>query len=134
MPYAYLILCRVLLIAALLVSAYLALTPSVSPAIASWNDKVIHASGFLVLALLADFSFPHIGYRAAKFVPLFGYGVTLEILQHFMPPRTFSVADMVADAAGLAAYGLVLPLLSYLPVLRMRWARMDLTARRNGEG
>jgi VanZ family protein len=121
MPDTHLIAWRTLFVAALLVSTYLALIPVVSPAIASWNDKIVHASGFVVLAFLADFSFPRIRYGAAKFLSLLAYGVALEIGQHFLPPRSFSVADMVADAAGLAAYGFALPLLRYVPILSSRW-------------
>jgi len=113
---------RVTFAVILIVATHLALEPVVSPVIASWNDKIIHASGFALLAFLADFSFPASRFRAAKYVPLFAYGVAIECLQYFAPPRTFSFADMLADAAGLAAYALLVPLLKYLPLLRRRWA------------
>jgi VanZ family protein len=113
---------RVTFAATLIFATHLALEPVVSPVITSWNDKVVHASGFIVLAFLADFSFPASRFRAAKYVPLFAYGVAIECLQYFAPPRSFSVADMLADAAGLAAYALLVPLLKFLPLLRRRWA------------
>ena len=88
---------------------------------ASVNDKLGHALAFYILAVMADFSFPRKGFNLCKIIPLFGYGVLIETIQYFIPFRTFSWLDMVADAAGLLFYGFSLPALKYAPLLRRRW-------------
>jgi VanZ family protein len=50
-----------------------------------------------------------------KYLPLFAYGVGMEVLQHFIPNRHFGVDDILADGAGILLYGILL-----LPLLR-RW-------------
>ncbi len=105
---------------ALLLVTWLALTSS-SPAMPGQSDKLGHLLAFLALAFLADFAFPQRGFDAGKFLPLLGYGLGLELLQSTLPHRYGSVADLLVDAAGLALYALLLPLLRRQPLLRSRW-------------
>lgn len=73
-------------------------------------DKVVHALIFLTLAFLADASWPEQAYSPIKYLPLLAYGLAMELLQYYVPTRATSLADLVADGAGLAIYGLlVLP-------------------------
>jgi VanZ family protein len=94
---------------------------STAPPMPGQSDKLGHLLAFLTLAFLADFSFPQRGFDAGKFLPLLGYGLGLELLQSILPHRFGSVADLMADAAGLALYALLLPLLRRQPLLRGRW-------------
>ncbi len=112
---------RLLLGAALIVISYLAITPLTYPVVGEFNDKFNHLAAFYALALLADFSFPQRPFSAAKIVPLMGYGALIEIVQHFLPFRYLSLFDLMADAAGLGAYLLSLPLVRQLPGLKLRW-------------
>ncbi len=105
---------------ALLLVTWLALTSS-SPAMPGQSDKLGHLLAFLALAFLTDFAFPQRGFDAGKFLPLLGYGLGLELLQSTLPHRFGSAADLLADAAGLALYALLLPLLRRQPLLRGRW-------------
>jgi len=112
---------RFLLAACLAVTAYLALTSSEIPVVADVNDKVEHILAFFTLALLADFSWPHSGFGAAKSMSLLGYGLAIEITQYFLPYREFSLLDLSADAAGLFLYWLVVPALKAFFLFRSRW-------------
>ncbi len=64
-------------------------------------DKAEHAGTFLFLMVFA-----WLGYRRhcsplllAQL--LIAYGITIECIQFFIPSRSFSVLDMVADAIGV---------------------------------
>ncbi len=112
---------RLLLIAAFAGIFYLATTALRFPVIENINDKVNHALAFFALALLADFSWPRTGFAAPKILSLLGYGLAIEIVQYFLPYRTFSLFDLGADALGLFLYWMTVPLLRKLPLLNSRW-------------
>jgi VanZ family protein len=112
---------RFLLAVGLAVTSYLALTSREIPVVEDVNDKVEHVLAFCALALLADFSWPHSGFGAAKIISLFGYGLTIEIVQYFLPYRTFSLLDLSVDALGLFLYRLAVPALKIFFLFRSRW-------------
>jgi VanZ family protein len=112
---------RVLLIMATIIIIYLAATPRRISVVANINDKVNHIFAFYMLALLLDFSFPASAFRAAKVLSLIGYAVAVEIVQHFLSYRTFSLFDLGADASALVLYRISLPWLRLVPLLRKRW-------------
>ena len=78
------------------------------------NDKVAHAMAFLLLALLADVSFPEPRFRLRIFCALAAYGMLIECIQFFLPYRSFSLLDFLADLLGIGAYYIFLPLLQRL--------------------
>ncbi|HEX9627044.1 MAG TPA: VanZ family protein [Acidiferrobacterales bacterium] len=112
---------RLALAAAVIVITVLATMRIEHPVVSGLGDKFHHLAAFYVLALLVDFSAPNSRYGLAKAAPLLAYGLLIEVVQYFLPHRTFSLFDLAADAAGLALYGLSLPLLRRVPVLRRRW-------------
>ncbi len=109
---------RVLLMILLSAISYLAFTPVHYPLLDSVWDKLRHATAFLALALAVDFSFPDRTYDATKVLPLIAYGLAIEVIQHFLPYRQFDLLDVVSDAVGLFIYGVSLPLILRLPLLR----------------
>lgn len=112
---------RLLLATTLIATAYLATTSSSIPVVEDVNDKVEHAFAFFTLALLADFSWPENGFGPRKILFLLGYGMAIEITQHFLPHRTCSVFDLGADAVGLFLYWMAIPILKNVPQLSRRW-------------
>ena len=68
------------------------------------NDKVIHAVVFFGFALLVDLASSRKPFWLWKGLPLLVYGIGIEVVQYFAPFRSFSVADMVADFAGILIY------------------------------
>ena len=93
---------RTFLTAALLGILFLATTPIACPIGSDINDKLNHVAAFFVLAVLMDFSFPETKNRPALTLALLGYGAAIEIIQHFLPWRMFSLLDVAADALGIA--------------------------------
>ncbi len=104
----------------LLAGSYLAFTPVKYEVLENIWDKLLHSAGFLALAFAADFSFPDRGFGMTKIAPLVAYGMFIEVVQHFLPYRSFELVDVVADAAGLLIYAAVLPGIRRLPLLRNR--------------
>lgn len=113
---------RFLLATLFVAISYLAFTPLRVPVIEHVWDKLDHFAAFFVLALVADFSFPDRGYGVAKILPLLGYGILIEVVQHHLPYRQFDLFDVLADAVGLSIYAACLPLVRRLPVLSRRWS------------
>ena len=68
------------------------------------NDKLIHMVVFFVFALLVDLSSSRKPFWLWKGLPLLAYGIGIEVMQYFTPSRSFSIADMVADFAGILIY------------------------------
>lgn len=79
------------------------------PVPASPNDKVNHFAAFLVLGLLLGRSYAGLS-RSIQVALLLGYGLLIELIQFFLPHRTFSLGDLAADLAGILAAALALSL------------------------
>ena len=99
------ILFKAFFLAALVVGTILALIPSSGMGV-KHLDKVQHALAFFSLAALLDIASLR-RYWQWKVPLLLGYGAMIEVLQAFLPWRSFSVADWFADALGLGLYWLV---------------------------
>ena len=112
---------RLLLGLALALIAGLATTELPGPLIVEVNDKLNHLAAFFALALLSDFAFRGSGFGPAKFLPLLGYGLLLETLQHIIPYRDFSLLDLAADALGMGLYAASVPLLKRRGPFAERW-------------
>lgn len=113
---------RLLLISSLLLILWLATMELIHPLMSGVNDKLGHVLAFAYLAFVLDFSFPKTRFDLTKIISLLTYGLLLETIQYFLPYRTFSLLDMVADVLGIVIYLLMRPLLRRVPILRLRWA------------
>ena len=116
---------RLTLAATLIVISYLATTSRHIPVVDKVNDKVNHTLAFYALGLLADFSWPRSGFGTPKVFSLLGYGLVIEIIQYFLPYRTFSLFDLGADAVGLFLYAVSIPLLKNLYPLSERFKALE---------
>ncbi len=107
---------RLLLVASLSVITWLALTDRPMPeGVPGW-DKANHLLAFLVLAFLADYSFPDIRRHWIKWLLLLAYGLGLECLQWWTGYRYFELYDLFADALGIGVYLVLRPWLGKLRV------------------
>lgn len=70
-------------------------------------DKVIHAGGYFLLALLAlrathgRFAPPRVGASAVAAILAASHGAGVEIMQAFIPWREASFGDVAADVVGV---------------------------------
>jgi len=99
MNQAYNLALRLLTLAYFLLLNWQLLTPVTLIQPGGW-DKAIHFFAFLVMSGLVALVWPRLrpGIHIAV---LLAYGALTEILQHFIPGRSFSVADWLADALGV---------------------------------
>ena len=87
---------------------YLATTSGPLPVPAMPSDKANHLIAFLELTLLMRLGWPHLkSYYLISL--LLGFGMLIELVQATLPYRDFSLADVVADAAGIAIGLLIWP-------------------------
>jgi len=115
------VLLRITLAGSLLGIIALATAELTHPLLTSVNDKVGHIVAFLYLAFLLDFSFPESRFDILKVILLLAYGLLIEVIQYFLPYRTSSFLDLLADGVGVALYFLLIPILKYIPFLKLRW-------------
>ncbi|TXH50215.1 MAG: VanZ family protein [Cellvibrionales bacterium] len=88
-------------------TAVMLLPASNLPSVNIW-DKAEHAATFAVLMVLAWFAYQY-RFSVQKLATwLVCYGIVIECIQHFVPTRSFSVLDMVADSMGVAVIFLFL--------------------------
>ncbi len=111
---------RIALFVSVFVMLYFTTTASEPDIAQSINDKLSHGLAFLLLSLLADFSYPEDKFTFRKVFPLVVYGVLIECIQYFLPYRSFSVLDMLADIAGIALYAMFFPVIINMPFLNQR--------------
>ena len=67
-------------------------------------DKANHFFAFFILAFLIDFAYPRMAFAGAKINALFGFAVFIELVQYFLPYRSFSLIDIAADIVGVLFY------------------------------
>lgn len=72
------------------------------PVVDIW-DKAEHAGTFFGLMLLACLAYQKQVPPTTLALCLAVYGVAIECIQFFIPSRSFSVWDMVADGVGIVA-------------------------------
>ncbi|HEV8078612.1 MAG TPA: VanZ family protein [Marinobacter sp.] len=99
---------RLALLASIAAILFLATTAGPLPVPSAPSDKVNHLIAFLELTLLVRLGWPQL--KPLHFIPLLlGFGMLIEIVQATLPYRDFSLADVAADAAGIAAGMLIWP-------------------------
>jgi VanZ family protein len=86
----------------LAIATFAALAPQGVPLPIRTTDVALHLFAFTYLtAALGNAYFP----LSRWWIPalcMLGYGVLLEVVQHFLPPRTAELKDLVVDVAGIA--------------------------------
>jgi VanZ family protein len=67
----------------------------------SFNDLLMHCIGYIVLMCSIFLAFP-LKNKAIKFLTLlFIFSFLIECIQYFLPYRSFSLMDMLANSMGL---------------------------------
>jgi VanZ family protein len=93
---------RPLWLISIVVVGYLSLSPRVEmPCQFSGADKLAHCLAYAWLGGLASFGFLEVRAALAAAFFMIPLGVGLEIAQHYVPNREFSVADMIANSTGV---------------------------------
>lgn len=78
---------------------YLGLSRSLPAATHGVNDLALHFAGYVILVISGMVAFSK--YHITVPVMLLVYSTLIEILQYFLPYRTFSLLDIIANLSGL---------------------------------
>lgn len=92
---------RAILVVSAAAILYLATTSEPYPVPSADNDKLNHVLAFLQLTIVTRLAWPGLG-RIWILSGLLAFGTAIEVVQSQLPYRTFAIADIVADAAGIA--------------------------------
>ncbi len=98
---------RFWLLAGLICIAVLAFAPLQSDP-GTGNDKINHILAFLFLAWLANRAFP--GLKVRIWLGLLAFGLFIEVTQKFLPYRSFSWWDLMADGVGILLHDIAFQL------------------------
>ncbi len=94
-------LCQIAFFAALIVIEYLATTTREIEVVTHSWDKLNHLAAFAVLYVLLFGGYGSMSIRM-RLAVLMLFALQIEIVQHFIPGRDFSLLDIVADGVGIA--------------------------------
>ena len=97
---------------------FLAASPNAYPIPSSSWDKANHFAAFLVLAVLLDRAHQRLGLPGIL-IALGALGMTIEVIQYFLPYRDFSLLDWLADMTGVV---LGLALVKLALTAHQRWS------------
>ena len=107
----------------LLLYTYLSLTGTPGVHVPLYNDKLMHFTGYTVAGLSLSAAAPH--WRLMnKWLFLLGYSSLIEVIQHWVPVREFSLGDILANSLGAWAG------ISLGRLLPKRWLSTDHRASR----
>ncbi len=103
----YLFFVRISLLSLFCIISYIAFSTPDTATLNTGFDKINHMLAFFVLAIFCQFSFPDKKFIYSTFIPLIIYAIFIEIVQYFLPFRTFSILDIIADLTAIIIYLLV---------------------------
>lgn len=85
----------------LIIYTWLGVARTDSLPIPTFNDLLMHFSGYVILMNSCLFAYGTRPSKAAMFSLLLLYSFGIEVIQYFIPYRDFSLLDLVANGLGL---------------------------------
>jgi len=77
------------------------------------NDKVEHAFVFFIFSLLLNRLSVTIEHRLCNVIALTAFGIVIEFIQYFIPHRTTSLKDVLANIIGILIFQLLFSIYLY---------------------
>lgn len=77
------------------------------------NDKVEHAVTFFILSLFLNRASDTIKHRVRNVLFLISFGALIEFIQHFIPHRSMSLSDALANIAGIFIFQVLFSIYLY---------------------
>ena len=80
---------------------WLGVAPADTTILGSYNDKLMHYIGYIILMNSCLFAYGTRPRKAVMFGMLLLYSFMIEVIQYFLPYREFSLLDLLANGLGL---------------------------------
>lgn len=80
---------------------YMSLSKPGADLVSTYNDLFLHFIGYAILINSSLIAFGIKSKKINMFIYLFSYSFVIELIQHFIPYREFSLLDLMANALGL---------------------------------
>ena len=94
--------CQIVFVCSLIAIFYLAFTKQTNTFDIIYADKFKHAMAFSWLSFWGYFGWPHIWFKRILFLLLLG--ISIELVQYFIPYRAASIADLFANTLGIFSF------------------------------
>lgn len=104
------------------VAAYYSLMPAAKLGHVPGSDKAWHCMGYAILAAPLPLLFRNVRLLCIVSAGLIVFGILLEFGQEFVPGRSFEVADMLANSAGVIVSVLIVDRME--AIRQSRWPRI----------
>lgn len=113
--------CHVQFLILLALYTLLGLASAPQETVGDYNDKLMHFTGYLVAGVSISMAWPRsLWWQRALF--LLTYSTAIECIQYFLPTRSFSLLDIVANTAGLVLGLMIFELTrAWAPKQIQRW-------------
>jgi len=106
---------KIIFYTAVMIGCVMAFSPAETGLQPALNDKFLHTTGFMIMALLAHMAHPNTPLLRL-IIGLSLLGMAIELIQACLPYRDFSLWDWCADVLGIVLYFqiIALPLMRFL--------------------
>ena len=85
-----------------------------------YADKLKHMSAFFMLSLLLNRASSTLKHRIRNMIALLFFGIFIEVVQLYFPHRESSVADVIADFAGIVLFQVTYSVLKFIQKAKKR--------------
>lgn len=94
---------KIIFYVVIFIGCYMAFAPVEGGIQTKFNDKALHVLGFFVMAISAQLAHPKTSIIVLA-VGLAFLGFAIELVQAYLPYRSFSMWDWAADVLGVLVY------------------------------
>ncbi len=77
------------------------------------NDKEEHFIAFFLLSFLLNRASSTIKHRLRNVIALLTFGIMIEVIQYFIPNRSMSALDVLADFSGIIVFQVLFSIYIY---------------------
>ena len=84
------------------------------------NDKMEHFIAFFLSSFLLNRASCRMRHRLRNIAALLSFGILIELIQYFIPNRTASISDLLADLSGIVAFQLLFSIFLYIKKRKCR--------------